>query len=1221
MVHPSSRILLLLFLLVVAAGACGSRHDDGGGREAFGSGDDGGTPESGADGPLVGASGLYSTHLVVQAEDWPGAPYLPSGTRSNAPVTFGVPLPDAIGVPGTLGSSPSQLALKDASGAALPSQFRVLGHWNSGNAKWVLIDAQLPSFIEGQEAEMDLVQVPAGGGNTPSTSMGTQCTGTGTPIAACTDAHHIVVNTGAATFSLKESNYNLFDDVRVGTTHLVSAASHGPQDGLALLGPRDGLSLPHSVSCPNGPPPTPDTGAQPCDNLYTSNLDPTSTCSFDDNGPLRSTVKCAGNLVDGAGQVYLHFTTRTTFWAHHSDVKLQVVLRNADATLASNSFASAYKEFTSFAARVTTSLASGLRTVTFGTAEGPKTVTVSAPSDQAYLYAGYENFLNYGDFENVAPCASVSDASRCSYSPIRITSNGPPRVYGQNGYQVALNGAVQASGTSAQVPPGWFDEVDAAGNGVESGVYQAAAYWPKSLEVGAGGAEIGVGLWPDQSLFLPAPNAVQSYAQWWPGWSIHDLYFNFHTGSLASPEEPFLEFQSALVGRAARVDAYDLARDGETGMSAMLFGLPDPAAEDSYLANLGIVCSAGNLGQCLSDVGLGAKAAPQMAMFRFWETPSSGGGNQHEFALGMLRNWLQRGLVGRYVMARHWYRFLAETGVPHTDTPGGFRALCTPGKSCSPSLSPWGYPEAIHPTNVTFEDWLDAANSMEHAHIYGEIDWYNLTGDETIKEHILAAYKDLTLNRNVPFNNPAYSSVPNTNAVISTRAVGHKLRLHARFSIFLRDIDDPDEDTTTHATVLAPADNLFAYAIQPPLILSGYPAGAVDAPGCDAATPDEVGACVQGTSPVRGIPWILNVDNCGTSGGSPPCDAVSHRVVKPFQNGILAPGLYEYLEAFINARGHGQWQELNGQRFDDRTIRGFLYAVGVSTYAENFNDAPGVNSSMADGINYDGFIDYLNSTPPCTEGSCSHTCTMGCDSWTTWFNLFAIGAATGTTADLDGTPWQAAFDVQMRKVGPEMANAIEPSEWMSDIAEAAIDIAISHNPSLPSSPTTGSGVPVLTKVPIRVNPTTCAAPSTGTMTCTLTWTPPARLSVVDGETYELRYGACKTGSADCPAGGMAISGWLRFHPNCSTTSATNECTAGTGSLVHSPCSGGFDARNGSGCWEASSDPRSHMNWFEAVPVPDGQQNTAAITSTATSYTFTASAGATYTFDLRAWVPQ
>ena len=241
--------------------------------------------------------------------------------------------------------------------------------------------------------------------------MAQQCTGIAAPVTVCPDANHVVVATGAATFLIREANYNLFDDVQVGSAHLISRANHGPNDGLYLQGPSDSIIPPtnsrptiDSASCwsgtesGSGPLPTNYKGASRCDTVYSSSNDSASTCVIEENGPLRSVLMCQGNMDNSNGHFYMHWRTRMHFWAKHSDVKVTVALRNADVPIdccnpnnmsSSSEWQIAYKEYSQFELRLTDNLGSPSTTLRdCQRFQSPTIGNINAANgtDQAYLF-------------------------------------------------------------------------------------------------------------------------------------------------------------------------------------------------------------------------------------------------------------------------------------------------------------------------------------------------------------------------------------------------------------------------------------------------------------------------------------------------------------------------------------------------------------------------------------------------------------------------------------------------------------------------------------------------------------------------------------------------------------------------------------------------------------------------------------------------------------------
>ena len=155
-------------------------------------------------------------------------------------------------------------------------------------------------------------------------------------------------------------------------------------------------------------------------------------------------------------------------------------------------------------------------------------------------------------------------------------------------------------------------------------------------------------------------------------------------------------------------------------------------------------------------------------------------------------------------------------------------------------------------------------------------------------------------------------------------------------------------------------------------------------------------------------------------------------------------------------------------------------------------------------------------------------------------------------------------------------------------------------------------IPVLTQLPVTVNPNACVGPSTGTGTCTLTWITPANLCSVgtncpDGVQYRLKYLPCQDGvltihGNDCPKDGKNIVSTLHFHSDILTA--------------------GFPAPDGSGSWEI--DPAHNWNWAFATDVPDclaGQnlENCHPHSPSGNNYVFTTQPNTTYTFSLAAFV--
>jgi hypothetical protein len=801
--------------------------------------------------------------LTVQETLYPGAPTR-GITRNQGPVTVGVPLADSAGI-----KNISQLGLKGAAAG----QFRILGRWPSGNAQWVLVDTQ--------------ADVGAGKTYTGISLTGGKGNFGGRDLASDQGAT-IAVDTGAARFVIRKAKFNLFDEVAVNGKSLVT---RGASQGLVVMGPSSG------------------TSCGTCNNPYASSNDPHSTATIEENGPVRAVVKAIGSHVDSAGHAYMHYTVRMSFYRGKTYSKVEVILRNADETNnPAGDFNSAFKGFASYEARVTPALGQS-RTFEMGTDSRSVSGRFSG-NENAYLYQAYSNNMEIADW-NTHNCDNHHPHdNRCVASYIARTQGRGGYVYAQDGYQLVHGNSVLASGDHARYPQGWAELRDESGAGIEIGVYELSAYWPKSLQFVNGGSEVRVGIWPDQALFTKGGG--QPYYQAWPAYSIHDLYFEFHAAAPSAPANQFLSFQHYLVARAS------ISQYNSSGV--FFYPLLDSAAEDNYYRSIGVAC-------CLAD------KPPKI--FRRYDWPGSGAGNQHELRWSYLRNFLQRGLTGRYLFAAHFYRMIAERSFPRSD---GFDWRNHPQSQ----LDYLGFPENIVSANtgMATRNWMEG----QHAHWYGMTDFYFMTGDETIKDQLLDGVKDKFLNPNSPVNN---------GRLAEARDVGGQLMGIARLYTALIAMNDPDAKG-----LLVTADKTLDSLVFPELNLSGFGNGK-PVPGLPGS---------HGISRTRGVQYgCCNTDTVpGFSG----------RVAAPFREAILVEGMWELAQVLGPS-----WPHYN--LLTD-------LASGVSQWAltEGFGSPPGEKpTAMNSGFIYEIFLDQPN-------GTSKYYLKPG-DSQTTWFHFYVMAAYAG----------------------------------------------------------------------------------------------------------------------------------------------------------------------------------------------------------------------------------
>jgi Bacterial Ig-like domain (group 1)/PcRGLX-like protein central beta sandwich domain/Dockerin type I domain len=607
------------------------------------------------------AAAVVNVPLTIQEALYPGS--IAGVSRTADPVTVGIPLPDDP-IKGV--TDVNQLGLTGAS----VGQFRVLGRWPSGRIKWVLVDTQ--------------ASVGAGQLHTSYALTGSGAGSFGGSNLATDNGATITVNTGAAAFTIRKANFNLVDNVVMGTSTVVAS---GSSQGLVITGPAPGQTV-----------------CSPCTTIYSSANDATSTAVIEENGPAKTVIRATGNHVDSAGNIYMHFTVRMYFFKGKSFVKITSVLRNADYGT-SNSYATAYKGFQGYELRVKANL-SGTPTYKFGTHTASPATGQMSPGDDIYLYQGTSNLMK--------------DPGWCGYLCVPYTTD--------TGYRISKNGAAVATGTASQYPQGWADISDASGVGVEIGHNLIAGYESESLEFAGGGSDVRIGTW--------APQNSKPYYQPWPQWSIRDVYLNFHGAALSAPADEFLKYQHLLLARAPYTH-YN---------SAAVFPYPllDPTAEDAFYTNTvngATPALSSSKGCCIQDLGLVDTYKYPLTIWRFYSWAAGSGANQSEFRWAHLLNFLTRGYTGRYIDSASFYRMQTGTTFPLSD---GFDWRTRPHyKQSGAELDGYGNPNAQSANSALgFRDWHD----QEHNHSYGMADFYFLSGDETVREGMVDGMKDYFLN-------------------------------------------------------------------------------------------------------------------------------------------------------------------------------------------------------------------------------------------------------------------------------------------------------------------------------------------------------------------------------------------------------------------------------------------------------------------------------------------
>jgi hypothetical protein len=849
-----------------------------------------------------GETGTISVNLTVQEAIYSGGS---SGVaRTDEVVTVGVPLPDDA-TTGT--TTTSQLTVSGASAG----QFRALGHWPSGRIKWVLVDAVLSSLSAGATSTALTLTSSGGGGNFGGSDLATD---NGSTITVAT-------GTGGCTFTIKEANFNGFDIVTCGTGPTTVVAT-GTSAGLVVTGPAyDGST----------------TACGTCTTEFKSSNDGSSLISIEENGPVRAVVKATGSLKDGSGNAYMKFTVRMHFYKGKGHTKVVTSLQNADLG-ADSSFATAHKGFDAFEWRTTANI-SGTRSYRYGIDGGSEQTGSISGSDDTYLYSAASLFMEGNDWDNGGVVPYTTDS----------------------GWTLVLNGNTGSpvdTGTNAiaQAVAGYADIRDTNGVGMSIGVYQMAAYWPKSLEFASGGSDVRIGIWARQN--------SEAYYQAYGNYSTHDLYFNFHDSALSSPSNEFLKFQHYLVARAP------YTHYNTTEVFGPHFRMADPTVEQAFYEDAktaGVPSMSGYTAWPYLDETPHNASWPLQA-FRAKAWGDTGGGNQSEFGWSQFFNFITRGMTGRYIDSMQWYRFVMDSAFYRSD---GFSWV---GQSGIDAL---GHPDRVsaNSAEVTAENLRVIDQS--HPHWYGLGDYYFLTGDEGAKDAMLDGVKDF-------YEQAGTYAV--SGDLSTTRAVGMHLLGAARAAAFLADVG------VSNTTILDNATDLYDLEVAPVLCPESDEAGS----SCTFTPNPGIGHedAQFGTSRQRGVHWAGGyVSNyCG--------DSVVYRMNDDFTNSLLAQGILELRDAKGSA-----WA-------DYYEALDLAYGITRASLTENYHDA-GAGEWDDNGFRGHVLVDVESATGGIVAGDCppddaNYEVAVRATLWMLFYTQYLVD---GGTAD-----WSEKFTIAVQKL-------------------------------------------------------------------------------------------------------------------------------------------------------------------------------------------------------------
>ena len=624
-------------------------------------------------------------------------------------------------------------------------------------------------------------------------------------------------------------------------------------------------------------PAAPGTSCGTCTTVFSSNNDAASTAVIEENGPVRAVVKETGDFKDSAGNVYMHYTARIYFYFNKSYVRVAFQLRNADLG-GSNTFASATKGYRNLEMRLTPAIAGA--GFSFGNDTATPTTGAFSGSQDAYLWMGFTSHF----------------AGQYNSSAVALTN-------GQNGYQIIQGGTVIKSNTATTAAARSFgDLTDASGNGILAGHFMGQEFYPTSIQFMGSGSEVRVGMRADQALY--SGGIIKPYYQAWPQHNIWNFYLQFHQGALADPQGAFLMRQHELVARSSV--AYYNATNAWPGK------MVSDAEYSSYWSAQGLTG--------VSDI------AP--AVTRLWSWEDTGGGNMLDRGYAYAQQFMERGFTGRYLWARNWVQFVAESAFPYSD---GFDWRTQPTSSIDNFANPTA--ASANGNLATTNRITQSSGAVEHSHWWGATTWYLISGDETIHDFLSDAP--------VAFYGNTSTSLQLAQGLWNGRSIGNSLIAISR----LYDIARGTNQTADANNYLAVADKLLNNQVWNDM--ANPVAGATGGDGTAYNRGFTYGCCYSITFP---NPPAVNG----------PAGAGSTRASIPFFTSVIIQGLTELAQV----RGTS-WTSAAGTNMYQRATD-FAGGMAHHILTEGFFDDGTCAATNTCGFLYEFSVDYPDSSGPAT---------------------------------------------------------------------------------------------------------------------------------------------------------------------------------------------------------------------------------------------------------------
>jgi hypothetical protein len=350
---------------------------------------------------------------------------------------------------------------------------------------------------------------------------------------------------------------------------------------------------------------------------YTSANDASASVTLEENGPVRAVVVASGSLRSSSGTRLCDYRVRLHFYKDKSFVRAWVSMRNAQAT-APTTFL-----FKSAEVDVPLSIGTGLR---FTTASSLGAATdLLGSTETMYLYQAYssQNGWNENSY-GLAPMAQSGGG---------FTQNGVEiRKVGGTVYQ-------GLSGNENDYALGWAALENGSGQGLTVGLRWMSAWWPAGFELsGDGTARV--------ELFSKR-NSLTSIKFAWGAYETREVFFDFHTSAPGNRNQTLYDMQYPLVARAP------LSQYASAGAIYGETKLVSPSDQQAWFSQHGGVSPS------LANI------TPNFWRYHAWST--GGGGNQTDFALLDLIDFIRTGNGGFLAEGERNSQYKADTAVRHSD--------------------------------------------------------------------------------------------------------------------------------------------------------------------------------------------------------------------------------------------------------------------------------------------------------------------------------------------------------------------------------------------------------------------------------------------------------------------------------------------------------------------------------------------------------------------------